>query len=90
MHPLTTPPMLVSAWIVDCRPFSSQIVGFELNRLYKDPLRRSREEAVEKHEIHETEADPAKIGGGNAAGAIPGCVSTLSNTSNTAMMMKGE
>jgi hypothetical protein len=46
--------------------------------------------AAEKHEIHETEAEPAKIGGGTAAGAIPGCISTLSNTSNTAMMMKGE
>ena len=48
------------------------------------------EEAAEKHKIHETEADPAKIEGGTAAGAIPGCISTLSNTSNTAMMMKGE
>jgi hypothetical protein len=45
---------------------------------------------VEKHEIHETEAEPAKIGGGTAAGAIPGCISTLSNITNTAKMMRGE
>ena len=51
---------------------------------------RSREEAAEKHEMHETEAVSVKIGGGNTAGAVPGCISTLSNITNTANMMRGE
>jgi hypothetical protein len=43
-----------------------------------------------KDENHETEAGPSKIGGGNAVGAISGCISTLSNIINTATMMKME
>jgi hypothetical protein len=42
---------------------------------------------------HETEAEPAKVGGGNATGAVPGRFSNLSNLSNitnTATMMKRE
>jgi hypothetical protein len=39
---------------------------------------------------HEIEAEPAKIGGGNAAGAIPYRISNLSNITNTATMMKRE
>jgi hypothetical protein len=51
-------------------------------------LRSFREDAVEKHKNHETEAEPVKIRGGIIAGAIPGCISTLYNITNTATMMK--
>jgi hypothetical protein len=39
---------------------------------------------------HETEADPAKIRGGNAVRFAPGRFSNLSNITNTATMMKME
>jgi hypothetical protein len=39
---------------------------------------------------HETEADPAKIRGGNAVRFAPGRVSHHSNNTNTATMMKME
>jgi hypothetical protein len=48
------------------------------------------EAVARKHENHETEVEPAKIGGGNAVGAIPGCISTLSNIINTTNMMNRE
>jgi hypothetical protein len=37
---------------------------------------------------HETEAEPVKIGGGNAARAIPVRFSYLFNITNTATMIK--
>jgi hypothetical protein len=43
-----------------------------------------------KHENYATEAEPAKIRGGNAVRAVPGCISTLSDITNTATMMKRE
>jgi hypothetical protein len=39
---------------------------------------------------HEIEAEPAKIGGGNVAGAISGRFSNLSDITNIATMMKME
>jgi hypothetical protein len=39
---------------------------------------------------HEIEVVPPKIGGGNAARAIPGRFSNLSNITNTATMIKRE
>jgi hypothetical protein len=38
----------------------------------------------------EIEVDPAKIGGGNAAGVAPGRFSNLSDVTNTDTMMKRE
>jgi hypothetical protein len=46
------------------------------------------EEAARKHE--EIKVEPSKIGGGHTAGAILGCISTLSNIINTNTMMKRE
>jgi hypothetical protein len=37
---------------------------------------------------HETEVEPAKIGGGNDVGAVPGRFFNLSSVTNTATMMK--
>jgi hypothetical protein len=45
---------------------------------------------TEKHENHETEADPTKIGGVNTAKVVPIYISTLSNITNTTTMMKRE
>jgi hypothetical protein len=53
-------------------------------------LRSSHEDAAEKHRNLETEAEPVKIGGAIAVRAIPGRISTLSNITNTATMMKRE
>jgi hypothetical protein len=39
---------------------------------------------------HKTEAESAKIGGGNALEAIPARFSNLSNITNTATMVKRE
>jgi hypothetical protein len=38
----------------------------------------------------ETEAVPAKIGGGNTTGVAPGCFSTLSNINTIITVMKRE
>jgi hypothetical protein len=51
-------------------------------------LRSSREETVEEHRNHEREAEPMKIGAGIAAEVVPSPISTLSNITNTATMMK--
>jgi hypothetical protein len=48
------------------------------------------EEAERRGRNTKTEAEPAKIGGGNAAGAIPGCISNLSNIIISVSMMKRE
>jgi hypothetical protein len=45
---------------------------------------------VEKTRNHETNVVPVKIGGGNAAGAILGRFSNLSNITNTATKMNTE
>jgi hypothetical protein len=37
---------------------------------------------VEKHENHEIEAEPVKIGGGNADGAVPSRFFNFSNITN--------
>jgi ribosomal protein S5 len=45
---------------------------------------------AENHENTKIEAKPAKIGGGNVAGAVLSRICTLSNITNTATTMKKE
>ena len=46
--------------------------------------------AKEEKENTKIEAEPKKTGEGNAAGVIPGCISTLSNIIISVSMMKWE
>ena len=82
----------VWSWPSDLRlPRSScHHLHFDLKTSINKAPSRSREEAEHKNRNTETEAEPKKIGGGNAAGAIPGCISILSNIIINISMMKRE
>jgi hypothetical protein len=72
--------------------FDLKLADLTLKKPYIDhpSPKEFSEEAAQKHENYEIGAEPAKIGGGNVAGASPGCISTLSNIINTTTMMKRE
>jgi hypothetical protein len=65
-----------------------RILSLTEKRLYKDPLRRSLEEAVEKRETQKQ--IPVKIGGGNFVRVAPGCFSHLSGITTINTTMKWE
>ena len=68
---VAAPPMLVSSSSILSRPSSTLTPRLDL----KMPIKRSPDAISERgereHRNTETEPEPAKIGGGNAAGAIP-------------------
>jgi hypothetical protein len=73
-----------------CRSSWSPIDGLDL----KSPIKRLPKAILRggggKTQNHEAEAEPAKIGGWNAAKTIPSRFSPFSDITNTATMMKKE
>ena len=86
----TAPPIAVRPSDLRSPCFLCHRLCFDLKPSINKAPSRSREEAEHKQRNAKTEAEPEKIGGGNAAGVIPGCISTLSNIIISVSMMKRE